>query len=252
MKKNNRIEVEMGHQQTIDINPDVLVSVLGYEEEKFSKNKIDSSSVDSDGLIRMINRYKYMRENDSGVMIVSGKGAHNIVLLSKDFHTERGSIKMDEHAYLVDMNKTHLFLDQVKRTHIKYDLMIFYLRDEITVYSNGDFIYSRNLYGIADYLMWGFGQEEMLEDIVRADVFERIINDHVLTEDYLIKQLSLRFIDTMKTYIEFPIMFDCLDYHISDAKHMSFLISKLIQKYDISLWDLPFHLALIYGLGDEK
>lgn len=246
----NEISVQLGDKWLFEINPQILVTVLGCNNEQFTDKRCLSQSSVNDDLIRIIQVYQKIRENDYGILIISGKDVHDIVKKLDEHKIERGLTKLNESTFLLDVHHVNECLDKLNQNLINYDLLFAYQRGKIAVYSNKELVFSRNVSGVSDYLVWSFSNQEMIEDMMVADMFEHLIFNYPQHKDMVMNQLSSRFVVTMRKCIGFPIMFDRMTLKINDSIMLSQIIHRLIQSGNSSFWDLPFQVAMMYQLGD--
>lgn len=246
----NEISVQIGDKWVFEINPQILITVLGYKNEQFIDERRLSQSSVNDDLIRIIQVYQKIRENDYGVLIISGKDVSEFERILHEYNTERGLIKLSESTILFDVHHVNQCMEKLNQELINYDLLIAYQREKMTVYSNKELVFSRNISGVSDYLAWWISNQEMIEDMMVADVFEHLIFNYPQHKDVVMNQLSSRFVVTMKKCIGFPMVLDRMALQINNSIMMSQIIHKLIHSGDSSFWDLPFQVAMLYRLGD--
>ena len=246
----NEISVQIGDKWVFEINPQILITVLGYKNEQFTdERRLNQSSVNDD-LIRIIQVYQRIRENDNGVLIITGKDVSEFERILHEYKTERGLIKLSESTILFDVHHVNQCMEKLNQELVNYDLLIAYQRDKMTVNSNKELVFSRNTSGVSDYLVWWISNQEMIEDMMVADVIEHLIFNYPQHKDVVMNQLSSRFVVTMKKCIGFPMVLDRMALKINDLIMMSQIIHKLIHSGDSSFWDLPFQVAMLYRLGD--
>lgn len=221
-------------------------------DDKTSINKKDDDV--KKGIHHAINLFRWIRQNDIGIIFISSKDLINIgTLLNNEYSSFIiGSIdeKKDKNLIKLTVRNVSLFIHRFKDFVLNEDLLILFQREKMQVFCFRQCIYTKHDFNTIDYVLWRSLTHEKTTEILKADLLERLSNELGTSEIHSI--LKSRFLQSIDENISFPIIYNHPVYRINNQHELSQVLISEVKNNNHFFWQMPYRTALLYNMIKDK